>query len=77
MSRLTKKMSFAAVLAIAITLALPGAASAIPLTLDGPIQGNTVGPQRTGDNRPDEREEYASQEYAARRCALGERHDSQ
>ena len=49
MSRLTKKMSFAAVLAIAITLALPGAATAIPLTLTGPIAGNTVGPQSTSN----------------------------
>ena len=49
MSRLTKKVSFAAVLAIAITLALPGAATAIPLTLTGPIAGNTVGPQSTSN----------------------------
>jgi hypothetical protein len=31
--------------AIAAVLALTGAASAIPLTLTGPIQGNTLGPQ--------------------------------
>ena len=30
-------------------LALTGAASAIPLTLTGPIQGNTVGPQSTSN----------------------------
>ena len=31
--------------ATAAILALTGAASAVPLTLTGPIQGNTVGPQ--------------------------------
>ena len=30
-------------------LALTGAASAVPLTLTGPIQGNTVGPQSTSN----------------------------
>ena len=34
---------------IAAMLALTGAASAIPLTLTGPIQGNTVGPQSTSN----------------------------
>ena len=33
--------------ATAAMLALTGAASAVPLTLTGPIQGNTVGPQST------------------------------
>ena len=35
--------------AIAAMLALTGAASAIPLTLTGPIQGNTLGPQSTSN----------------------------
>ena len=35
--------------ATAAMLALTGAASAIPLTLTGPIQGNTVGPQSTSN----------------------------
>ncbi len=33
--------------ATAVMLALTGVASAVPLTLTGPIQGNTVGPQST------------------------------
>jgi len=33
--------------ATAAIVALTGAASAVPLTLTGPIQGNTVGPQST------------------------------
>ena len=37
------------VAATAATLALTAAASAIPLTLVGPIQGNTVGPQSTSN----------------------------
>ena len=35
--------------ATAAMLALTGAASAIPLTLTGPIAGNTVGPQSTSN----------------------------
>ena len=35
--------------ATAAMLALTGAASAVPLTLTGPIQGNTVGPQSTSN----------------------------
>jgi len=35
--------------AIAAVLALTGAASAIPLTLSGPIVGNTVGPQSSSN----------------------------
>jgi hypothetical protein len=35
--------------ATAAILALTGAASAIPLTLTGPIQGNTLGPQSTSN----------------------------
>ena len=35
--------------ATAAMLALTGAASAIPLTLTGPIQGNTLGPQSTSN----------------------------
>jgi len=45
MNRLVKKLSWAGILALALTFALPEAATAIPLTLTGPIQGNTVGPQ--------------------------------
>src|SRR5678809_1386478 len=36
-------------LAVFLALALAGAASAIPLTLTGPIAGNTVGPQSTSN----------------------------
>jgi hypothetical protein len=45
MNRLVKTLSWAGILALALTFALPGTATAIPLTLTGPIQGNTVGPQ--------------------------------
>ena len=45
MNRLVKNLSWAGILALALTFALPGTATAIPLTLTGPIQGNTVGPQ--------------------------------
>ena len=44
MSRLIKNLSFAAVLAFALTFALPQAATAIPLTLT-PVTGDTLGPQ--------------------------------
>src|SRR5258705_10706085 len=41
------RVSLAGLLALAMTCAWVGAATAIPLTLVGPIQGNTVGPQST------------------------------
>ena len=49
MNRLVKKLSWAGILALALTFALPEAATAIPLTLTGPIQGNTVGPQSSSN----------------------------
>src|SRR5258705_1826904 len=39
------RLSLAGVLALAMTFAWVGAATAVPLTLTGPIQGNTLGPQ--------------------------------
>jgi len=47
--RTCAKLSFAGVLALALTIALPEAAQAIPLNLTGPIQGNTVGPQSSSN----------------------------
>jgi len=43
------RLSLAGLLALALTFAWTGAATAIPLTLTGPIQGNTVGPQSTSN----------------------------
>ena len=43
------KLSWIGIAATAAMLALTGAASAIPLTLTGPIQGNTLGPQSTSN----------------------------
>jgi len=42
-----KKLTVAGVFALLLTVVWPQAATAIPLTLVGPIQGNTVGPQST------------------------------
>jgi len=42
-----KKLSLAATFALLLTVVWPSAATAIPLTLTGPIAGNTVGPQST------------------------------
>ena len=44
-----KKLTLAAAFALMLTVAWPGAASAIPLTLTGPIAGNTIGPQSTSN----------------------------
>lgn len=41
------RFKLAAVLAVALTFVCAGTANAIPLTLTGPIPGNTVGPQST------------------------------
>src|SRR5262245_6293772 len=42
---LTKRLSLAGALALAMTVALPAVAAASPLTLTGPIVGNILGPQ--------------------------------
>src|SRR5215471_12283514 len=39
------RLAWTGIGATAVTLALTGAASAVALTLTGPIQGNTLGPQ--------------------------------
>ena len=44
-----RRLAWIGIAATAAMLALTGAASAIPLTLTGPIQGNTVGPQSTSN----------------------------
>jgi hypothetical protein len=46
---MTSRSTWFAVGATAAMLALTAAASAIPLTLTGPIQGNTLGPQSTSN----------------------------
>ena len=43
------RLTWFGIAATAAILALTGAASAIPLTLTGPIQGNTLGPQSTSN----------------------------
>ena len=43
------RLTWLGIAATAAMLALTGAASAIPLTLTGPIAGNTVGPQSTSN----------------------------
>jgi hypothetical protein len=43
------RLSLAGLLALVLTFAWTGPAIAIPLTLTGPIQGNTVGPQSTSN----------------------------
>ena len=43
------RLTWLAIGATAAILALTGAASAVPLTLTGPIQGNTLGPQSTSN----------------------------
>ena len=43
------KLSLAGTLAIGLTVALPGAAAAVPLTITGPVTTNTVGPQSTSN----------------------------
>ena len=43
------RLTWFGVAATAAMLALMGAASAVPLTLTGPIQGNTLGPQSTSN----------------------------
>src|SRR5262245_61376157 len=48
MMRVTR-LRLAGLLALAVTLAWVGAAAAVPLTIVGPIQGNTVGPQSTSN----------------------------
>ena len=45
----TRPLMWIGIGATAAMLALTGVASAIPLTLTGPIQGNTVGPQSTSN----------------------------
>src|SRR6187402_3621356 len=44
-----KKSSLAGLLALVLIGAVPDAATATPLTLTGPIPGNTVGPQSTSN----------------------------
>ena len=44
-----RRLTWLAIGATAAILALTGAASAVPLTLTGPIQGNTLGPQSTSN----------------------------
>jgi hypothetical protein len=44
-----KKLSLAGLLAFGLIGASPGTASALPLTLTGPIAGNSVGPQSTSN----------------------------
>src|SRR5215475_2211996 len=43
------RLRVAGLLAVALTCAWTGAATATPLTLSGPITGNTVGPQSTSN----------------------------
>src|SRR5262245_65371239 len=43
--RIVSRLSLAGLLVLAVTFAWVGTASAIALTLTGPIQGNTLGPQ--------------------------------
>ena len=45
----SRKSTWIAIGAAATLLALTGAVSAVPLTLTGPIQGNTLGPQSTSN----------------------------
>ena len=44
-----RRLAWIGIAATAAMLALTGAASAVPLTLTGPIQGNTLGPQSTSN----------------------------
>ena len=44
-----RKLTWLGIGAAAAMFVMTGAASAIPLTLTGPIQGNTVGPQSTSN----------------------------
>jgi hypothetical protein len=44
-----RRLAWIGIAATAAMLALAGAASAVPLTLTGPIQGNTLGPQSTSN----------------------------